>query len=548
MVSFPGLVHTQKVDKPSGEFIDFEVPLNEIIDPPSAQASLPDYESMSYQVISDLAGSDAEGGSGGSNQAIKVVPPLLVQGAKATTFYLRVIPMKDNTLPLLGKSNSIVIHVDETAPEKLSMPVQPPSMSLDVRMTPPHLPNAGYQRCVRVVENPFGSKNPAPSQTPAWFEEHVYKGLLPPAAFDSFYSWAEQAAFIYENGVKAHKGLIPGATVCATQLDPPEKDVWDYVVDAVSFVGWVWDMYGTVWDMMKGWVADVIAYASGCVPLAQQLGKSKEEAEKLCSGVALTAINTALVAYGVPPTMPNFKDLAQLAKGELKEWVLMVAADQGLNCSVLQDQCEEMAEELLDELLDEMQIAVTEAATKGAMAGSQWVLYIHPGIYVVPEPAATLAPATFEIEITRSADSKAPAPPASCTYSAHVYGDKENYGWQNYFKGHWQTGAVSTNAVVAAKSVTVDLSDLQPGEARKAVVILDEIIPWYPEGQDPQLPNVPYWSVKPQTWIFFVDHTTAGYAATTLSTVLLGGPLCGAATQTHPQDSQATGPWEIPSP
>lgn len=550
VLSFPGLIHTQTVAAPQGAYTDFDVPLKDLISPPPASASFGDQalggaSVVTFDMIAGLGSTDAGGSIGGDGKWIKLIAPLLVQGKSNKTFYLRVIPMKDATTPQLGVSNGVVIQVDDTPPLLAPpQPAQPSAMSLTVQMTPPHLPNPAYDRCVRVIENPWGSKNPDPSLTPLWSVTHkVPIQFYLPGSF----AWAENAAFIFENGVKVHKGLIPGSTVCAQHLDPPEKDAWDYLVDAVNFVGWVWDMYVGVWDMMKGWAADVIAYASGCVTLAEASGKSTAEAEKVCSGWATTGINITLAAFGIPPTMPKFKDLVELGKGEIKAYLIKLAKDQGvLDCGVVQSQCDEMADKFLSELLGQMQVAATQAATSSAVVGSQWVLSIHPGIYVIPEPASTLSPALFSITLTRSTNPLAPLPPATCTYTARVFGDKDSYAWQNYYKGYWQTGKVSTSAVVASDSTTIALSGMKPGESRSTSIVLNTVVPWYPEGQNPQLPNVPYWSVKPQTWIFFTTATPSGLSPTTLTTSLSGGPNCGTVSQVFAQDKESTEPWEIP--
>ncbi len=551
--SFPGLVHTQTVPAPQGGgHTDVVVPLKDLITPPAQTVSIGDqealgaYDAMTFQMIAGLGAAAAEP-AGGQGQWIQLAIPQLVQAEVNKTFYVRVLPMKDTTTPLFGISNDVVIEIEDTAPlPEPPAPAQPPAMALAVQMTPPHLPNSAYQRCVRVIENPWSPKNPDPATT--WLWNATHPGVPLQFVLPNSYKWAENSAFIYENGVKVQKGLVPGATVCAVQLDPPDKDLWDYIVDAVNFIGWVWDMYVYVWDMMKGWAADVLAYASGCVSIAKATGMSTQDAEKKCSGFASTAITAVMVAYGIPPTMPKFKDLVELGKGELKEVILKVVKDQGLlDCSVLQSECDKLAGDLLDELLDQVQIAATQAATQAATSGSQWVLSIHPGIYVIPEPAGTLSPAVFKITVTRSTNPSAPAPPASCTYTARVFGDKESYSWQNYAKGVWvENQPISTSAVMASKSVTMTLGDLKPGESRSASLVLDTLVPWYPEGQNPQLPKVP-WSVKPQTHIFLSTASVGGFSPTTLTTSLSGGPNCGTVSQVFPQDTKSTEPWEIPS-
>jgi hypothetical protein len=545
-LTFSGLVYSQSIDKGSSDHVDFTVPIPDLIDPPDPQASLPDPEAMTLQLVPGLLGGS---GSGETAKAVEIMPPALIQGQQQTKYYVRIIPM-DGPALLLGKSNQVVIDIDDTpAPGKLVIP-KAPAISVDLQMTPPHLPNPSYEHCVRVIENPFGSKNPAPIDTTGWLNENpdLAKSFAP-EIFGSqylrnFYKTAEQDAFVYEDGLKVHKGLIPGATVCATHLDPPDKDWWDYIVDAVNFIGWVWDMYTTIWDKLQSWVADVLAEVSGCVAIAEAAGKSESDAKALCSSVAKTAIKVTLTAFGVPPTLPKFKDLVEIGKGELTDLIVQKMVDEGiLNCGPGQSECEEVAKKLLDKLVDEMQVAATQAAVSGAN-GNQWLLEIHPGIYVIPEPAGLMSPAIFKITVTRSSNPLTVQPPSTCTFTGYVDGEKADYTWKNYTKKTMQSGPVA-GEVMHPKSITMDLSGLQPGESTTGMIVLNSIAEWFPPGQSPVLGGVPV-DIDPSTWIFFNPYAGGAYSETNLITTI-SGQQCGGASQIHPQDSNPTEPWEIPS-
>lgn len=545
-LTFPGLIYTQNIAKGTSDHADFTVPLPDLIDPPDPQASLPDPGSMTYQLVPGLGGSS---GSGDTAKPVTILPPQLIQGQQPTKYYLRVIPMDGPTI-LLGKSNLVTIDIEDTPPPGNLETPKSPAISVVVEMTPPHLPNPSYEHCVRVVENPFGSKNPAPIDTPDWLNANpdLAKQLLSDIIFSqyerSFYKDAEQGAFIYENGAKAHKGLVPGATVCAAHVDPPDKDWWDYIVDAVNFIGWVWDLYTTIWDKLQSWVADVLAYASGCVTIAKAAGKSEADAKAFCSGVAKIAIKTTLTAFGVPPTLPKFKDLVEIGKGELSDVIVKKLADEGIvSCGPAQDACEEMAKKMLDKLVDEMQVAATQAAVS-TVNGEEWKLRIHPGIYVIPEPAGLMSPAIFDVTVTRNAASLTTTVPASCTYTGYVDGEKAGYTWKNYKTNQMETGPVQ-GEVMHSKSITLDISSLAPGESTTGVLVLNSIAEWYPDGQSPVLSSVPY-GIDPSTWIFFHPYAGGGYSETNLITRLYS-PNCGSAIQVHPQDSDPTEPWEIPS-
>lgn len=544
VTSFPGLVHIQTVGEAEGGIFEFEVPLDDIIDPPPAETGLPEPEQLTYQVVAAMGG--VSGSPSDTDQKITFVP-LPQIGGSGLTLHLRVVPLVDGK-PAIGESNEVVVDVDDTPPPgKLALPPPPPGISLEVTMVPPQLPNPSYGRCVRVVENPFGSANPPPSQTPLWFITHGQTspgaGVIP----DTWYGGLEKQAYVYENGAKVYNGMVPGAVVCASKLSPPSKQWWEYLQDAIDFAGYVWDLYVTVWDKLKGVVSDVLAEVSGCVALAQQVGKSEEAAKKMCSGLANTAIGIAGAAYGVPPTVPKFEELAALGEGKIKELLVDAAFDAGLDCGVFQAECEDMIDDLLDELLGEMKTAATQAAVSAATQGSQWVLPVHPGIYVVPEPAGASPKALFELKITRSPDPKSPPPPAMCVYTAGVTGHKDHYEWQDYKHDKWATGQVEGEVMEAAQ-VTVDLSELGPGEMLDTAIVLDQMTEFYLPGQNPQWDPAP-WNVTSKTWIFLSDYgNTATPVPTTLTTSFSGGPLCGSASQTFPVDHTYAEPWEIPFP
>ncbi|MEZ5175138.1 MAG: hypothetical protein R2823_02915 [Acidimicrobiia bacterium] len=544
-LNFPGMVLTQTVPLPQGESsTDFSVDLGPAIDPPATEVTSQDvWQTMTYKALPGLGNpTDSNAPTRSAAVAIDLLP--LLPWLTTDTLWVRVVPFAGKQL-VAGESNEVVIDLLREPPPPEPDSSQPASMSIQVRMTPPSLPNPSYSRCVRVVSNPFGSNNPAPYETPLWY---IMRGEPVPTqgAFDKFYQWAEDQAFVYENGVKVHKGMVPGSTVCAGKLSPPSKQWWDYIGDAIGYVGWVWDQFVAVWEFAKDLTAELLATVTGCNTIVAATGKSDEDAKKLCKGWSKTAINGVLMYFGVPPTMPQFKGLAEIGKGELEAWLVKQAEAQGLfdNCSVLASECKKLAEDLVDKMLDEMQIAATKAVTQAATTGSQWILNIHPGIYVVPEPAGTMAPAMFEVTITRSADPSAPAPPALCTYTGQVFGQKSSYSWQNYGTGKWIQSQPVGGYVMLPESISIDLSGLAPGESRKTVLALDQIAKWYLPGQSPQLPKTP-WNIDPKPWIFL---TWTGEGATTLTTSLAGSAGCGWASQTHPVDGKYTEPWEIPYP
>ncbi len=542
-LSFPGLVYTEAVPAPVNGVSTFDVPLEQVFDPVVKSA---EYDpAPGYQMLVDLSTLAAATGDQSAQSGGKFFPLLSIAGLN-DSFWVRVVPM-DGAKPLPFVSNPIAIHVERAAPEGF---VGTGTPEIVVEMTPPRLPNPAYERCVRVVGNPFGGKNPAPHESKQWNSEHAtliakmswYQfemNLGPPfqPGQETLYHGFEGSAFVFENGVKkAGVGLIPGATVCAYTPAPPSKDVLDYVVDAIEFIAGAWDFVATMWDEVKSAVIDLVAAACGAVAGAHGVPESK--AEGVCQGLASIAVSAVLVYFGVPPSLPNFTQLVENGKDEFAAWVV----EEGLklakiDCSTLQQQCKDLAEDLLGSLLDEVQTQATAALAQEASTGG-WILKIHPGIQTVAEPAGILSPAVFQISVTRPLGQ----PPLSsqCLFQGRAIGSKAFYSWTHADLGP-QSGPVK-GEVMQSKATVVDLSGVAPGETRVVTLLLPDLANWFPPGQGPQWSQLANY-YKSQTLIFFEPNATI---ATELSTTCLGGNPVVVASQNHVPDGPSE-PWKTPS-
>ncbi len=514
-LSYLGLIHSQPVSAPAAG-IDVEVPLTAVV--AAAIAPLPGpgpvttgNDPMTYQAVLQLVGSGGGGGSGPNT--VTAAPPAFFNGLKPSLLYVRVVPVDaaGNVLP--GTTNTVEISLSHEPPSP--KPPTANAVALTAQVQPPRLPNPDFSYCVRVVENPFsnpfGHPNPVPTATPEWFAAQGIPIPLPVAP-ESWYQWLQPAA--------------PGNTLCAAKPKPPEKDIWDHIVDAVNFVAWVWDNFAYVYDMLKDKVAKALAVLSGCTTVvkaaADVAGKEDSQGftDGVCGFLSTQAVNYGLALAGLPPNAPKFADVVEAAKGDVSDWIVEGAVQAGyLDCgSTLQSTCEEMAGELIDEVLDLAQEELSKAA-KQVVANAGYVLALHPGIEVVPEPAGTLSPAVIQLTFTRSADPGAAAPPASCPITARVLGDKPDHTWWSYVKQKQEQGLVQASDVMIPKTLNVDLSKLAPGESKTVAVALDTIGKFYPPGRDPKLAVVP-WNVKPETWIFFTKGATLTLFASTCAGVV----------------------------
>ena len=97
--------------------------------------------------------------------------------------------------------------------------------------------------------------------------------------------------------------------------------------------------------------------------------------------------NGALIAIGVPPTLPNFDQLVKLGKGKLVDLAVDLAKAAGVPCDEagsvadLADQPDLSCEAAVEALLDEVSNAVNENFTKVAASGG---LPFHPDMIIKP--------------------------------------------------------------------------------------------------------------------------------------------------------------------
>ena len=172
--------------------------------------------------------------------------------------------------------------------------------------------------------------------------------------------------------------------------------------DFVDAVADAWDAVTEAWSWLQSQLAAAIAKYSGCSAIA---GGS------FCEGLAKVAISVALTSVGIPPSLPNTKELMTLAKGELKEAIVDMAGDavqatlgfdpcdapaylasKGLGTA----SCDDIADQLIDELVSKLDALKTQEAT--AITGVQ----VPDGVNVVQHPWGTLRPPRFRVTIARN--------------------------------------------------------------------------------------------------------------------------------------------------
>jgi hypothetical protein len=183
-------------------------------------------------------------------------------------------------------------------------------------------------------------------------------------------------------------GKHKGDTFCFPP--PDDKSFWDKLGDAVgsvldaiaSAVNWV----SEAWQTIQNTVVNVVA------ALASALGIPCGE-ESLCHGIIHAAMETSLLALGVPPTIPNFAELSSMGS----DYLISVAADEiGAKAAlegvgITPQQAFDMAKTQVQALQDQV--------NSGAAGGG----------FMIPAPQYQPSPAIVTVEVYNPAGNPAPS-------------------------------------------------------------------------------------------------------------------------------------------
>jgi hypothetical protein len=234
--------------------------------------------------------------------------------------------------------------------------------------------------------------------------------------------------------------------------------------DFVDAVADAWDAVSEAWSWLQSQLASFVATISGCKELADS---------DFCDGLAKVAISVALTAVGIPPSLPNTKDLINLGKGELKGVLLDAAtaligedpctaaylASKGLGTAT----CDDIADAFIDELVSKLDALKTQEAT--ATTGVQ----VPYGVNVVQHPWGTLRPPRFRVTIARN--TAVPLPTVGecrMTLSMASYVSSWTHSSWNAQTKAWGT---TTDNVAGEPFVRLTLSVPDPSKAEGPVVL-----------------------------------------------------------------------------
>ncbi len=480
MLDFIGLLAFGEAPNTGGDFpIDLATVLYGLENPGKSPSTPAASQPLQWGDLSSAlaasASASASSGPASAEEMTSVTPGGAATGKSsapsavsvATThpdvLYVRVVALA-GTQPLAA-SDPVKFLIDWTPTGKLAIPEA--GFSIMANISPPTPPNYDYKRCVRVMENPFGSANPVA---------------------DSQKGYPDQV--IWQQMYNVFAPAPPGKTICAKYHKPKKPSflgsIWKGITAAVDFVSKVWDGLADFVNDVKAGIIDLAAKFSGCEAVAEAAGMSDEDAKTTCVGGLTLAANAALAAYGIPPTMPKFDAVVSAAKGELRDAVKKAVREQmkdaGLDCDetgVFSAECEKLVEKEMNDALDAIEEKVGELSVESAGSGENWYLYLNPAIKVIPEPASTLQGPVFDVTITKTKGGKNPP---TCAVGASARGIIHDYSWWDYVQDTKRVGETVSGDAFLPVSTTFDPAGMNVGDSRSFNVALNSIAEWYPPG------------------------------------------------------------------
>ena len=408
------------------------------------------------------------GSSGTSTGVVSILPggePLI---AVPDHFYVQVLAMKA-TDPVGGPSNSVRFDVVEPGPDLVIN--QPDSASyknayqLQAWVAIPTAAQPKYSRCVDVVDTP---NHGTWSYTVNGFTFGTYK---------------------------------PDQVLCYVPPDDSGWDPFDAFELFVEFVAGVWDYVVQAYDWIQDQVVNLMVVALHCEQIM-----SKEQ----CTSLAKTALHAVMVAYGIPPTLPDFKSEIAALKGDLAEYVVdqlgqqfpavQVACDGAETAKSFDSSaptCQELVEKAVDKITDE--ILKTQSDSAAQAAG----VFVPPGVTVVPDPRGQWSPPAFRFRLTATGN---PPNPSGCSVGVSMQSSLASASWtevQWLDKDYDQDGVIDATHVQTYVKVqgsasgapfqpkSIPVPKLQPGQSWPAdssptdpqtwhgVWLMDPQSPWF---------------------------------------------------------------------
>jgi len=381
------------------------------------------------------------------------------------SYYVRVLPVFDGIVKC-SPSNTVVLTVDPNRPKVIvntptpapAAPAPPELFDIEiVEFKPIHFPKYTYLNCVQIVENPF-------------FEKKA----------DVVENWLS-GPYVVAGQVLMLKDIPPGSILCPQpyvyQEPPFIEQAGQFLIDALNTIS-------EAYEILKALAVKLVVKAIPYCYAGEFIEAYKDEIDSVCNAAAEVIVQAAMTYIGLPPSIPNYEQLKDTAKGKLTELAVQQLEEQtGLPCIEI---CEEFIRERVDEiwaageqLLSNDQPACIDAKDAHNQGFEPLCL---PGIVKTkPVPETILQPATVQVRVTRRTDVPDSALPnsllfqTSCRVNITTFAENNAYVGQNIFIGtdyltgkplYWQGTPLTADYLFKTDGIGLNLGDFTPGASQ----------------------------------------------------------------------------------
>lgn len=323
-------------------------------------------------------------GTGGGNEVTDATFNVPDGALMPGDLWVRVVPIAGSAP--VAPSNAVHVNIDEFVPHAInpSGPDYSDRYQLSIEHTPPVAPNDDYARCAVIAEvtDEFNDSNPL---NVVWL------------------------------------AAIQKGHIC---YDPPDDDGWSPLDVFEAFVEWVsdaWDFVSGAWDDIKGFVVDFVLTAVPCDEFADA---------DTCETIAGYALDAALVAVGVPPSIPDFDTTIGAFKGEIGEAMIEMAGLEGACDAAATAKaapgggglptCDDIIDAAMTELVAQVEAQQHNAAENAIDRSAP------KGIVLEPHPDGLWKPPSITVTATRISEEPVPV---ACYVSASMTSKLTNHTW-----------------------------------------------------------------------------------------------------------------------
>lgn len=356
--------------------------------------------------------------------------------------FIRVVAFTSRNVMLPMASRVLMILLPPVKVPPGPIPLFAPAVA-KVSVTWPHVPNPNVANCIEVTHVPWKGKLTTPGGTTlndgrAYYMSQVYPKV------------GRYCAVVTQTGgddddsgscdVPVFCQIVEGAEAAGEAA----ADFVEAIVDGAATIwDWVAAAYNGVVDFVEDAIANFNPFCLAADAVSSSLGHDCTNVAKIVSTAVVTAV---LESYGLPAQLPTSADIADIAKGDLKELAVQYMQSLGIPCSELKadgdavsaadgladqldpdethhygknlDVCGDLAGLLVDTL--KKQIVQQDEQNTASILGFPYLEV--PGFTIKAEPAAQLQPVVVTVTLTGGH----PKPNYACPFTVHFLTPDKN--------------------------------------------------------------------------------------------------------------------------